>query len=138
MIHLTFPGRGWKGSCPFCSLATPLICPSNFSSLFEHNQGFVFDSSHSLLQSTHIQVLQHLSLLNICALCHISNTLDHKTATIIANFLSLPPIVLKLYYFLPALHFHRLQLVQNSLTSAISRTPLYSLNTPVIRSLANN
>ena len=67
----------------------------------------------------------------------IRNSLNHKTAATIATSLvhSLLDYTNSLYYSLPASQLYRLQLIQNTLARAISRTPLHSPISPVLHSL---
>ena len=99
------------------------------------NLGFVFDSSFSFSQQ--ISKLSSSCHYHIRDLRRIRNSLDHKTAATITT--SLVHFSLdyynSLYYSLPASQLHRLQLIQNALARAVSRTPLHYPISPVLHSL---
>ena len=63
----------------------------------------------------------------------IRNSLSHKTAEIIATSL-VHPVLTTATYSLPASQLHRLQLMQNALARAASRTPLHSQFPSVLHS----
>ena len=100
------------------------------------NLGFVFDSSLSFSQqisklssSCHYHIRDDLR--------RIRNSLDHETAATIVTSLvhSRLDYCNSLYYALPVAQLHRLQLIQNALTRAVSRTPLLSPISPVLHTL---
>ena len=101
------------------------------------NLGFVFDSSLSLFQPTNLQALYSSYHYHIRDLRRIRNSLDHKTAATIATFLvhSRLDYCNSFYYSLPASQLHRLQLIQNALARAVSRTPLHSQISAVLHLL---
>ena len=95
----------------------------------------VFDSSLSFNQQ--ISKLSSSCHYHIRDLRGIRNSLDHKTAATIATSLvhSRLDYCNSLYYSLPASQLHCLQLIQNALAIAVSRTPLHSSISPVLHSL---
>ena len=116
------------------SLSTPPAQPILPCS-FARNLGFVFDSS--LFFSQQISKLSSSCHYHIRDLRRIRNFLDYKTAATIATSLvhSRLDYCNSLYYSLPASQLHRLQLIQNALARAVSRTPLHFSISPVLHSL---
>ena len=102
---------------------------------YARNLGFVFDPSLSFSQQ--ISKLSSSCHYHMRDLRRIRNSLDHKTAATIATSLvhSRLDYCNSPYYSLPAFVLHRLQLIQNSLARAVSRTPLHSPVSPVLHSL---
>ena len=99
------------------------------------NLGFVFDSSLSFSQQ--ISKLSSFCHYHIRDVRCIRNSLDHNTAAIFAT--SLVHVCFdycnSIYYSLLASQLHRLQLIQNPLARAVSRTSLHSPISPVLHSL---
>ena len=98
------------------------------------NLGFVFDFSLSFSQQ--ISKLSSSCHYHIRDLHHIRNSLDHKTAAIIAisHVHSCLDDCNSLYYSLSASQLHHLQLIQNALAWVVSRTHLHSPISPVLHS----
>ena len=116
------------------SLSLPTAQPIlSYSS--SRNLSFVFDSSLSFSQQ--ISKLSSSCHYHIGDLRHIRISLDHKTAATIATSLvhSRLDYCKSLYYSLLSSQLHRLQLIQNALARAVSRTPLHSPISPVLHSL---
>ena len=99
------------------------------------NLGFIFDSS--LTFSKQISSLSSACNYHIRVLRRIRHTLDLKTASVIATSLvhSKLDYCNLLYLNLPQKQISRLQLFQNSLARAVTRTPETENITPELKSL---
>ena len=114
----------------------PCACSANFP-LFICTQSMLCLWLLSLSFSQQISKLSSSCHYHIRDLRHIRNSKGHKTAAIINTSLVHSSIdyCSSLYYSLPASQLHRLQLIQNALARAVSRTPLHSPISPVLHSL---
>ena len=112
-------------------LSSQPITPSSSA----RNLGFIFDSSLSF--GKQISKVSSACQYHIRDLRRIRNTLDFQTAATIATSLvhSRLDYCNSLYCSLPSTQLHRLQLVQNALARAVSRTPLHDPISPVLHSL---
>lgn len=99
------------------------------------NLGVVFDSNLSFKQ--HINNVTKACFYHCRDLRRIRSTLDFETARTIATALvhSKLDYCNSLYYRLPLSQLHKLQVIQNSLARAVTKTPRYSHITPVLKSL---
>jgi hypothetical protein len=99
------------------------------------NLGFILDSHLSL--STHITQTTRSCYMHIRDLRRIRPHLDFKTASTIATSIvqSKLDYCNSLFFKLPSSQLNRLQLVQNSLARAITRTPKFCHISPVLKSL---
>ena len=109
----------------------PLSLPSNHPITptdSARNLGFIFDSS--LTQSKQISSLSSACNYHIRDLRRIRNTLDLKTASVIATSLvhSKLDYCNSLYLNLPHKQISRLHLLQNSLARAVTRTPKLNIS----------
>ena len=114
-----------KISNPSLSLpSNHLITPTDSA----RNIGFIFDSS--LTCSKQISSLSSACNYYIRDLRHIRHTLDLKTASVIATSLvhSKLDYCNSLYLNLPQKQISRLQLLQNSLSRAVTRTPKLNIS----------
>ena len=115
-----------------------LSLPSNHPTIptdSAHNLGFIFDSS--LTFSKQISSLSSACNYHIHDLRRIRHTLDLKTASAITISLvhSKLDYCNSLYLKLSQKQISRLQLLQNSLARAVSRTPKTEHITPVLKYL---
>ena len=99
------------------------------------NLGFYFDSSLSFTKQ--ISSIASSCHYHIRDLRRIRHNLDFATASTIATSLvhSRLDYCNSLYHSLPSSQLHRLQVLQNSLARAVTRTPKHQHITPVLKSL---
>jgi hypothetical protein len=99
------------------------------------NLGIIFDSNLSFKQ--HINSLTKSCQYHCRDLRRIRPTLDFETARTIATSLvhSKLDYCNSLFYLLPSSQLSRLQIIQNSLARAVTRTPRFCHISPVLKSL---
>jgi len=99
------------------------------------NLEIVFDSNFSFKQ--HINFLTKTCLYHCRDLRRIRSSLDFGTARIIATALvnSKLDYCNSLYYRLPSSQINQLQVIQNSLARAVTKTPRFCHISPVLQSL---
>ena len=99
------------------------------------NLGIIFDSNLSFKQ--HINSLTKACLYHCRDLRRIRSTLDFDTARTIATALvhSKLDYCNSLYYRLPIAQLDQLQVIQNSLARAVTRTPRFCHISPILKSL---
>ena len=99
------------------------------------NLGIIFDCSLSFKHQ--IKSLSKTCMYHCRDLRRIRSTLDFETARTIATALvhSKLDYCNSLYYHLPASQLNKLQVIQNSLARAVTKTPRFCHISPVLRSL---
>ena len=99
------------------------------------NLGIIFDSNLSFKQ--HINSLTKTCQYHCRDLRRIRSTLDFETARTIATSLvhSKLDYCNSLFYLLPSSQLNQLQIIQNSLARAVTRTPRFCHISPVLKSL---
>src|SRR6218665_3995300 len=101
------------------------------------NLGVTFDPHLYLSFSNHISNLSHSCFMHIRDLRRIRPMLDFKTVSTIATSIVHSKLdnCNSLFLSLDSTQRHRLQLIQNSLARAVTRTPRHHHITPVLKSL---
>ena len=99
------------------------------------NLGIIFDSNLSFKQ--HLNSLTKICQYHCRDLRRIRPTLDFETARTIATALvhSKLDYCNSLFYLLPSSQLNQLQIIQNSLARAVTRTPRFCHISPVLKSL---
>ena len=112
---------------PDSNVVTPVTTARNLGILFDSNLSF----------KPHIHSLSKTCIYHCGYLRRIRPTLDFETACTIATALvhSNPDYCNSLYYLLPAKQLNTLQVIQNSLARAVTKTPRFCHISPVLNSL---